>query len=85
MEEKVIIILKKNNLYCKIHKNSGQQSAISNQLSAVGDCLKRDNPLNPPYQGDRIYRICGLVERAMNRTTTNRETSDALSRNQRSD
>ena len=51
MGEKVIIILKKNNLYCKIHKNSGQQSAISNQLSAVGDCLKRDNPLNPPYSG----------------------------------
>ena len=39
----MIFVLKKNNLYCKIHKNSSQQSAvggqiriaISNQRSAV--------------------------------------------------
>ena len=81
MGEKVIIILKKNNLYCKIHKNSGQQSAISNQLSAVGDCLKRD------LQDFRDFQDWGIGVRnpSHNRTTTNRETSDALSRNQRSD
>ena len=27
----------------------------------VSDCLNRDNPLNPPYQGDRICRIGEVV------------------------
>ena len=55
---------------------SGQQSAVSRkegvaigrsllQLAvggqrSVGSCLKRDNPLNPPYQGDRIQEFSEL-------------------------
>ena len=30
---------------------------------SVGNCLNRDNPLNPPYQGDRILGFTGLRNR----------------------
>ena len=55
------------------------QSAVGGQRS-VGSCLKRDNPLNPPYQGDRIQEFSelgiGHRESGLETPPTKRNPSD---------